>query len=136
MQGGKVVTLFNVKQEAYLSGHGSFVNDILPDFLKSSKESQGKNKGFMNAIATCLVFTYLTFFLVGYRKRKLIKGVVHISPDSGDTYFQLETVDNPLSGNVLLQCIHNTLHVLIHAWKRPYWVEILHVVDLNRLIYG
>ena len=42
LQGSKVVTLFNVKQEAFLSGYGSFVNDCLPDFLKSSNAGQSE----------------------------------------------------------------------------------------------
>ena len=41
-QGGKVVTLFNVKQEAYLGVYGSFVNDCLPEFLKSPYAGQGE----------------------------------------------------------------------------------------------
>ena len=44
IQGGKVVTLFNVKQEAYLSGYGSFVNDCLPDFLKSGNAGHSEKR--------------------------------------------------------------------------------------------
>ena len=38
-------------------------------------------------------------FPVGYRKRKLIKGIRKTPPQSGDTFLQLEIASNPLSGN-------------------------------------
>ena len=74
MQGAKVVTLFNVKQEAYLSGQGSFVNDLLPDFLQYSKACPGKNKGFIIATDACLLIMYLTILHSWLPKKKAHQG--------------------------------------------------------------
>ena len=58
VQGGKLVTLFNVKQEAYLGGYGSFVNDCLPDFLKSSSAGQGKDTIIIIIILKVILFFF------------------------------------------------------------------------------
>ena len=93
-----------MKQEAYLGGYGSFVNDCLPDFLKSSSAGQGEDTIIIIIILKLILF-YLNF-PVGYRKRKLVKGIRKAPPLSGDTFLQLEIADNPLSGKFVYMHIY------------------------------
>ena len=94
-----MVTLFNVKQEAYLGGFGSLANECLPDFLKSSSASQGENTSIIMIVHKQILFCLNSS--VGFNKRKLVKGIKKAPPLSGDTFLQLEIADNPLSGKYI-----------------------------------
>ena len=116
IQGGKVVTLFNVKQEAYLSGYGSFANDCLPDFLKSCNAGHSEKYASITVTAPYMILHWI--IVVGYRERKLIKGIRKTPPQSGDTFLQLEIANNPTSGNKSNMCI---LHICSIFTFFAYW---------------
>ena len=100
-----------MKQEAYLGGYGSFVNDFLPDSLKSSSAGQGEN-----TIIIIIIYKFTSLYLnspVGYRKRKLVKGIGKAPPLSGDTFLQLEIADNPLSGKCV--CMHIYMKIIMDS---------------------
>lgn len=86
--------LFNVKDEAYISFEGSFAQDALPDEIKAQKSGE----------CTTIYLSSLSYLLnlieslVIAKSRKNFRGFRKPPPISGDSFWQLEKLKDPLSG--------------------------------------